>query len=342
MTSVVHATTWWALLFGLSVSLHAQSADTVVVDLSSAVNRALEISPEVGQVAAQQQFAEARAGLARSSRFLTEFTAQSAHAVAPGLENPNGGDPGALYLDPDVRNNWSDIAPFNVVEVEALQPLFTWGQLSGSIEAAEHGIAIEAAKVDRKAIDVAYRTAELYYTLLVTEQLAQLVAETGRVMEQAKAEINGLLEEGAEDVDDADLFQVLITEQEYLRRVVEVEERQQTAQMALRRQLFLPEGTTARPADTNLEPIAFELGALGDHMAAAIANRAELNQAEAGVAARSALVSVAKSDLYPKLFLAGRYQTRYAAGRAKPLNPYVGDPYRGIRFEAGIGLRQQL
>ncbi|MEM1096962.1 MAG: TolC family protein, partial [Bacteroidota bacterium] len=47
-------------------------------------------------------------------------------------------------------------------------------------------------------------------------------------------------------------------------------------------------------------------------------------------------------DLYPKLFLAGRYQTRYAAGRAKPLNPYVGDPYRGIRFEAGIGLRQQL
>ncbi|MEM6647021.1 MAG: TolC family protein, partial [Bacteroidota bacterium] len=299
MTSVVHATTWWALLFGLSVSVHAQSADTLVVDLSSAVTRSLEISPEVGQVATRQEFAEARARLARSSRFLTEFTAQSAHALAPGLENPNGTDLGALYLDPDVRNNWGDVAPFNVVEVEALQPLFTWGQLTGSIEAAEQGIAIEAAKVERTAIDVAYRTAELYYSLLLTEELAQLVAETGRVMEQAKTEINNLLDEGAEDVDDADLFQVLITEQEYFQRVVEVEQRQQTAQMALRRQLFLPEGTTARPADTKLEPIAFELATLDEHMATALANRAELDQAEAGVAARGALVNVAKSDLYP-------------------------------------------
>ncbi|GAB5520580.1 MAG: TolC family protein [Rhodothermales bacterium] len=342
MTSVVRTTAWWALLCGVSISLHAQPADTLVVDLATAVNRALEISPEVGQVAAQQEFAEARARLARSSRFLTEFSAQSAHAVAPGLENPNGTNLDALYIDPDVRNDWSDIAPFNVVEVEALQPLFTWGQLSGSIEAAQQGVAVEAAKVDRKAIDVAYRTAELYYSLLLTDQLAQLVAETGRIVDQAKREINGLLEEGAEGVDDADLFQVLITEQEYLRRVVEIEERQQTAQTALRRQLFLPDGTTARPADVSLEPLVFELGMLNDHMAAAIANRPELAQARAGVAARSALVDVAKSDLYPKLFLGARYQTRYATGRAKPLNPYVGDPYRGIRFEAGLGLRQQL
>ncbi|RMH40785.1 MAG: hypothetical protein D6688_12445, partial [Alphaproteobacteria bacterium] len=49
-------------------------ADTVRLDLRGAVARALAVSPEVAIEAAGQQYAEARYGLARASRYLTEFT----------------------------------------------------------------------------------------------------------------------------------------------------------------------------------------------------------------------------------------------------------------------------
>jgi outer membrane protein TolC len=136
----------------------ASQADTLRYDLDSAIQRALEASPEVSAVAARRDFASARAGLARASRYLTEFTLTSAHAPAPGLDNPNGTTTDQLFLDPDVRNDWSSLRPFNEVEVEFLQPLYTWGELGGNIRAATSAVVMEDASIRDKEIDVAYRT----------------------------------------------------------------------------------------------------------------------------------------------------------------------------------------
>ena len=118
----------------------AQPADTLVLGLEASIVEALEVSPEVGQRAAEVDFAEARLGEARASRFLTEFQATSGHAVAPGLVIPGdyAGPSDALYLQPDLRNDWDleAVRPYNQVEVEALQPIWTWGELGGSIRAA--------------------------------------------------------------------------------------------------------------------------------------------------------------------------------------------------------------
>lgn len=312
-----------------------------MLTLETAINRALDVSPEVGQVAAQRDFAAARYRFARANRFLTKFEATSAHAVAPGIDNPKGTADNRLYLDPDVRNDWNDLRPFNAVEVEATQPLWTWGELSGSIRAARHGVELEAAAMAVKADEVAVRTGELYYGLLLTDALFRLTDEAGGIVEQAKREINRLMEEGDEGVDDADLFEVRITEQEFNRRVVEVREKQATARTALVRQLFLPPGTTVA-AQARLEPLAFPIEPLETYFALAFANRPELDQARAGLAAREALVTVARSDYYPKLALGISANYAYAAGRERQRNPYVGDPFLRRSVRAGIGLQQKL
>ena len=214
--------------------------DTVSVSLNSAIARAMEASPEIGQVQAQRQFAEARWQLARASRFMSSFELRTGHSAAPGLKGIGTTDRDAYYLNPEIRNDWSDLGMYNQFEIEALQPLYTGGEIQASIRAARFGVQLEEASVSEKETEIALRTGELYYGLLLARALFQLTGRAGDVVEQAMDEIQRLLDEGASDVDDADLFQVQITEQEYLRRVVEVTERMATAETALSRQLMLP------------------------------------------------------------------------------------------------------
>lgn len=328
---------------GLARAQAGVPRDTVTLNVEAAIQRALEISPEVEAVAADMAFAEARYSLARASRFATEFNATTAHAVAPGLDIPDPELPReALYLDPNVRNDWEDLRPFNRLEVNLLQPIYTWGELGGNIRAAKSGVAVEAAAVRSTALEVALRTGELYYGVLLMNELARLTDRAGDIVDQARREIRRLLDEGAEDVDDADLFQVQITEQEFLRRVVEVEQRQQTARSALARQLFLPEGTVVVPAQDVLTPLPFTLDSLETYMAVALEQRPEVAQAAAGIEAREALVTVARSHYFPKLFLGVEARYSYAAGRYRQPNPYISDPFLGRSVRAGFGLRQQL
>ena len=306
------------------------------------MNQALAVSPEVSTVASDLSFAAARLKLARASRFLTEFEATTGHAPIPGLDNPNDTPDDRLFLDPDVRNRYDKFRLFNQLEVELLQPVFTWGELSGNIRAAGYGMDVDQARVDEKSNEVALRTGELYYALLLALELERLIDETGDIVDQAKEEIDRLLLEGAEGVDDADLFQVLITEQEFKKRVVEVEEKLLTAQVAMQRQLLLPQQSVVVPSETILEPLTFVQDSLQTYLDSAIQLRPEMNQARDGLQARDALVATAKSDYYPKVFLGARYRFRTAPGRVNQPSPFHSDRFRGQTIEAGLGLRQKL
>lgn len=325
------------LLLGQALS------DTLRIDAMAAIRHALNVSPEVDAVTAELDFALARSHLARASRFATEFNFQTAHAIAPGLKNlPDGVPSESYYLYPEVRNDWEDIRPLNRFEVDLIQPLYTWGQLSGSIRAARFGVKVEEAAVEEKKIEVALRTGELYFGLLLAEALSRLTDEAGEIVERAKGEIRRLLDEGAEDVDDADLFQVLITEQEFRSRVIEVTQQLQTVRSALERQLFLPDGSVVVPAEAVLDPLPFALDSLEAYQRLALENRPELARAIAGLEAREALVTVARSDFYPKLFLGAQSRVTLTEGRFRQPSPYISDDYRGRSLRAGLGLRLPL
>ena len=327
----------------------AQSApDTVRVTLPKAVQKALDVSPEVDRRRAQQRFAEARRDRAEANRFLTDLSLDIASSFAPGLDNvPPGTPDDELYLDPNVTNDWSlgALRPFGRAEIVARQPIFTWGELSGSIDAARHGVDVETARVDEKALEVAARTGEIYYNVLLTQALDRLAGRTADVVDRAKKEIQRLLDEGDKSVDQADLFQTRITEEEVKRRTIEVEQNRKTAHSALRRQLFLPDGTVIVAAADELTPLNFSLhpDSLDHYIALGLKNRPEVDQAEAGVEARAAQVDVAKSDYYPKIGVqASLAQSVTLPERPNPDNAFVGDSFMGTGTRTGLGITLDL
>lgn len=335
---------------GLTTAQPAPAApDTVRLGLTATLQRALEVSPEVDQVRTQRRRAAARHREARASRFLTDFSLNTAHSFAPGLTIPSTNDKpaNALYLNPAVENDWSPgaLRPFSDFSIVARQPLLTWGELSGNIRAADYAVDVEAARVTEKALEVAFRTGELYYSVLLTEALDRLAVRTGETVERAKREVQRLLDEGSPDVDQADLFQVRLTEQEYKRRLVEIDQRRATARSALRRQLFLDDATPIAMQATELAPIDFTLhpDSLDHYLTLGVRNRPELKQAEAGIAARKALVDVARSNYYPKLGFQATYGYSFTLPeRPRQENAFIGDSYRGNRTRTGFGFQMNL
>ena len=340
---------WAPPVAGAAGTTPSAPSDTVRVSIEEAIQDALSSSPEVDQRRAERRFARSQHDEAQASRYLTDFTLNTAHAFAPGLTIPsdNTRPSDRLYLNPDVENDWTPgaLRPFNSLEIVARQPLWTWGELSGTIDAAEHAVDLENGRVDEKSLEVSLRTGELYYNVLLTDALSRLANRTDEVVQRAKREVKRLLDEGAEDVDDADLFEVRFTEQEFRRRRVEIQQRRATAHTALRRQLFIPDGTTVRPADTALEPLAFTFhpDSLAHYIRLGLDHRPELAQARAGRAAREAQVKVARSDYYPKLGFQASYGFRFTLpDRPRQKNAFVGDSYRGNSTRTGFGLQMNL
>ena len=72
------------------------------------IKRALEMSPEVADVAAGRDFANARWDFARANRFLPQFGINSAHSLSPGLKSVGDTPTDQLYLNPNVRNDWDE------------------------------------------------------------------------------------------------------------------------------------------------------------------------------------------------------------------------------------------
>ncbi len=71
-------------------------------------------------------------------------------------------------------------------------------------------------------------------------------------------------------------------------------------------------------------------------------NRPELAQGHAGLAARDALVKVARSDYFPKLFVGFSTGLSYSPGRFRQPNPYITDGFGGNSLRTGFGFRQKL
>ena len=316
--------------------------DTLHFDLTQVIQRVLVVSPELHAADAAAQASAARFRNAKSGRFLPDGSLTSAFSAVPGVSNPNGVSTEALYLDPAVRNDYENLSPYMQTEVSLLQPIMTWGALSSGIRAAGAGLDVQKASLDEKKLAAALRAGELYFDLLLATELDRLAERVGDVVSQAMREIDRLLQEGDPDVDDADRYQVLITQQEYERRVVEVSEKHILAQAAMSRQLMLPEVTVLVPGDERLAPLNFQPAALGDYMRAALLNRPELAQAQAGMVARDALIRVARADYYPQIAVGFGLNASGAANRFRQPNPYISDGFNRTSIRTGVGIRQKL
>lgn len=295
-----------------------QETDTLVLSLAEAERRALADSPLLASAVAGLDLSRAQRTRAGHARFLPEFNLRNVWGPVPS-QRGEFTDAGVLF-SPDSSTSLGDLSWFTQVDLQIVQPLYTFGKAGARIDAVEHQVEISRSALDKTRSEVLLLVRQLYWGVVLTDELERVVRSVLDRVAEAEVTLQEQYEEG--DASQNDMFKFRLFQYDIGRRAREVEGGAIKARSGLRAAMGLEEGVPFRVEDTSLEPMDVALDSLSTYLIMAESSRPELSQLRSGIAARNSLVRAANSDSKPTLFLAAEIKFNEAPDRFDPENPF--------------------
>lgn len=335
------------LFVNLSI-VQSIAQDTLKISLEEFIEIGLENS---GQLSFEQQavnLAENRISSAKANRFLPSFDLRTLHGLVPGVKSdsilPNG-QPlprDELFLDPDLENDFNDFGIFTRFDVNAIQPVYSWGAINKSISAARSGAIAAQKQLSAKKTDLEVQLFELYQSYL-------LALETDRILQDSQKELNRIgdvleemREEGDPDFEEADMFKFEIFEAEFQTRKTEVEQNTNFVRRIWDYVLRSEDNVIYEPEDNFLNPVSVDLLSFDEYRSSAFTERAELQGVEAGINATNDALEARKAQNLPVLFLGLNVNYAITPNRPRQSNPFIINNTNFFSAAFGFGIRQNL
>ncbi len=308
----------------------APAAKTVYT-LKDLIQRALATSPEIRQFQRGAEVALAKKDQADAARFpQIELTA---------VVGPSPRARGTVVDSPDRKDNPVVTNVFERVEVTMVQPLYTFGKITGFREAAAEGVKVDKAKVEEKVADVVLRIKELYYGKLLASDLLGLIDEISGDLEKAIGKTERQLKADAPGVDEVDLYKLKAFRGEIVKNRNEAQKGFDLATTALRTFAGLDPGQPLELDVSGLDATPRKVEPEDQAIGTALDLRPEMAQVRAGLRATEALIQVEESNLYPQFFLAVNGFYAQAGNRTFQQNPFVFDPINDRFVAVVLGLK---
>lgn len=328
-----------ACFWPVRVSL-AQENRTLVLSLAQCEALALKNHPLVKDANANLELSRARKAQASHARFLPQFTLRDIWGPVPrarGEFTPTG-----VLVSPDTSTGLSDLRPFMELELNLLQPIWTFGKLSGLNEAASFGVDAREADVRARENDVRLKVRELYWGLVLGRELLEVVEDALEEVTKAEGKLQEKLDEGSEEVSQNDLFKLQVFKYDILKRHRAALDKLEVGRAALRAAIGLDETIDFDVETKELIPLEVTLDSVQVYIKIAMDDRPDIAQLRAAMSARRSQVGVARSDYLPQFFLAGQVKYNRAADRFDPRNPFVYNPTNFFRPGFVLGLNWNL
>ncbi len=318
----------------------AQSEKKVVLSLDRCEELALQNNPLLKAAKLGLERSRVRKSQAASARILPKVELKNIWGPVPRAR--------AVYTEtgvltsPDTATGLSDLRFFTEVDFNWVQPLYTFGKISGLNKAATYGVEADEANLERRKWDLRLVTRQLYWGILLGKEMLEVIEDTRKELDKAENKLNEMLDEGSTDVSENDLFKLQIFKYEINKKYREALRQKELAVTGLKATLGLDEHTPIELATEYLDPVEIQIDSLDRYIALALQNRPELHQLRAGLGASRAMVTVAKSDFYPQFFLAGGVKYNFAKDRDDPRNPWVYNPTNFFRPGILFGVKMNL
>lgn len=309
-------------------------AAKTVYTLKDLIQRALATSPEIRQFQRGAEVALAKKDQADAGRYAQiELTA---------VVGPSPRARGTVAASPDRKDTPVITNVFERVEMTLVQPLYTFGKITGYREAAAEGLKVEKAKVEEKASDVILRIKELYYSRLLASDILGLIDEITEDLDKAIDKTERQLKAGAPGADEVDLYKLKAFRGEALKNRNEAQKGFDLATTALRTFAGLDPGVPLELDAKGLDATARQVEPEDQAIGTALDLRPEMAQVRAGLKATEALVQVEESNLYPQFFAAVDGYYAQAGNRTTQQNPFVVDPLNDKFIVVVLGLKYNL
>ena len=327
-------------LFSLSSGTYAQ--DTVRVSLQEFIDRGFE---NAGQLKFERQkvhLAENQVAQVNAKRYLPQFNMSSQHGLVPGVTSNTDLSENEYYLDPNLENDWENWAVFTRAEVNAIQPLFTWGALRNAVKAAESAAVAAREQFEQQQADLKVRLAELYQSHLLTKEIMRLLDEATGTISDIESQLEERKEEGAENFDESDFFKFQIFKSEFATRATEVQESAAMTRRIWDYVMQAEEGTVYMPETRFLDPVSEALKEISFYRMNAITNRSEVQAIDAGIEAAEYGLEAQKGEALPALILGLQASFAHTPNRARQSNPYIINNSNYLSASFGFVIRQNL
>jgi len=324
---------WWLGLVLVFFTPLAWAGEPVVLDLETAIHKALALSPEVQEARAAIIYAKARQDEAEAWRW-PQLSAVAVFGPVPKAR-------GDQVYSPDNASSIHGLTWFARLEASLMQPLYTFGRISAMMAAAKEGAEVEEASLEQKSAETVFRVKEFYYGLLFALESQVLLEEINGFIADQRRSYERLLEVEGSSVTDLDLYRLDVYEARLAQFSAQAEKGVALAQEALAAVCGLGQ-VRCVPAEEYLKPIAFELKELAYYQAQALKKRPEMRQVTAGLAAAGFLVRAAEAERLPALFAAGLLSAAESPGRTDIDNPFINDEFNHLYGGLVLGATWQF
>jgi outer membrane protein TolC len=237
----------------------------------------------------------------------------------------------------------SRLGPFVKSELKMVQPLYTWGKISGFEKMAEHNLQAAQAEKEKQVAELRLMVKRAYYTLQLARESSKVLEEVRNRLSEVEKKVEELLVKGgksSENVEETDRLKIRVFQADVESRSLDAY-RGQKAALATLFELTGAAGNW-RPSEDNLQAEVVS----GIEKDALIANsmraRPELRQIEELIKIKTAEMQTVRSAYFPSFFVAGQVDFSYAPGRTDIENPYLKDDFNRFGMGAALGLKQDL
>lgn len=321
----------------------ALSQDTLSINLQEFIDKGISTSGQVAYERGATTLADNRVEQAKSQRILPSINFNTQHGVVPGVVSQVPGlSEGQYYLDPNLENDWEDWAVFTRAELNAVQPIFSWGAINSAVKAAEEGAKAAEFRYDAVTSEAEYQLFELYYSYLLALEIQRILDDANGQLEQVDETLKEMQEEGNPDLEESDIFKLDIFKAEFQSQRVEVHQSLEFVQRMWNYALQAPEGVIYIPEERFLDPLPYEIEEYMFYEDSAIRSRSELKGVEAGIEALKNSVESTRAQQYPILFLGITGSFAHTPNRPRQTNPFIINNSNYASAGVGFGIRQNL
>ncbi len=336
------------LLFGalmgciwpVGASMAQETGGPLVLTLARAEEMAFANNVQVRTARADLELAEAKKAQASHARFLPNFTLRDVVGPIPrarGVFTPTG-----VLTSPDTSTGLSDLRVFNELELNLLQPIYTFGKLGGLNSAAMFGVRAAESGIDRRRSEVQLQVRKLYWGLVLGYEMLDVVESAMKDFAEAEEKLQEKFDEGSDEVTQTDMFKLEIFRYEINKQHRQVLDQVELGKAALRAAIGLEPGRDFELDRHRLEPLPVNLDSLDTYTSLAVTRRPEISGLKAGMMARSSLVRATRSDYMPQFFFGAQIKYNRAQDRFDPRNPFVYNPTNYFRPGFVFGINWNL
>jgi outer membrane protein TolC len=333
----INALTRTLMTTGLLLAALPAQAETV--NLQQAVQMSLAADPRIKE---REQVVEAARGMMQEVQGNAGWrvSANAFIGLAPKAEGgfyQNGAYSGTTpRTDGDEYNGLSD---WTHLDFALIKPLYTFGKIERYGDAAQGNVDLKQGELRQTRGDTVYDTKRAYFGYLTARDTRVFLEDMQERLDRSIASVERNLKEETGESKQSELYALQTAKGLLAKYVHQSRAVEKISLDGLKVLTGAGLQSDLQVADSRIEPVAFPQIDLADLQARALQDRPEMEQLEAGLRARRALVAAKKADRMPDVYAGVIGQFNYASQRERLDNPYINDPFNGGGLTPVVGMK---